>query len=291
MCFEMESMAHPHIEPLAQTRLVFIGMSSVFINGQTAHPLAACTLARAFGFATVTDGVTRVTSIDELDDYVEKEVIPRHGKEGDVLYMLAPNGQVVDLLKVKTAWYVIARAIREKVKALVSDTARDSATPPRFVIDSTGKLTLAGASKNKKGRGSAVNVQLAAGQALSDTTEHRQVQKVMLQSGREASVILDKVNGEGVKLYSVDSITLLHARAEMTKKAVIKRLDDMVSTKQLAFRDAQHLQRYKAIGERLVDYIVSLSEAGDNCQCVIDDYPATWQASVSKSGLDDGWAA
>ena len=37
-----------------------------------------------------------------------------YGHEGEVLYYLDSKGQVIGLLKRKTAWYVILRAIREK---------------------------------------------------------------------------------------------------------------------------------------------------------------------------------
>lgn len=39
-----------------------------------------------------------------------------YGFEGEVFYYVGDDGQVFGMLKKKTAWYIILRAIREKVR-------------------------------------------------------------------------------------------------------------------------------------------------------------------------------
>ncbi|OWA50535.1 hypothetical protein BV898_15048 [Hypsibius exemplaris] len=44
-----------------------------------------------------------------------------HGYEGEVLYFVDKNGDVIGLLKKKTIWYIIIRALREKAKNAASE--------------------------------------------------------------------------------------------------------------------------------------------------------------------------
>jgi hypothetical protein len=43
-----------------------------------------------------------------------------HGYEGEVLYFLDSKNEVIGLLKKKTTWYIIIRAIREKLRNYMS---------------------------------------------------------------------------------------------------------------------------------------------------------------------------
>ncbi|CAF1331444.1 unnamed protein product [Adineta steineri] len=49
----------------------------------------------------------------------------RHECEGSVLYFLNKNDQVIGLLKKKTIWYVLLRAIREKARPMLSHWEKD----------------------------------------------------------------------------------------------------------------------------------------------------------------------
>ena len=40
-----------------------------------------------------------------------------HGYEGEVMYFVDMNDNVIGLVKKKTAWYIVLRAIREKAAA------------------------------------------------------------------------------------------------------------------------------------------------------------------------------
>ncbi|KAI8847604.1 hypothetical protein BC829DRAFT_395826 [Chytridium lagenaria] len=58
-----------------------------------------------------------------------------HGNEGRVIYFLDKEGEVIGLLKKKTVWYIVIRAIREKLKVYyaVDFTAIDPSQPlPRM---------------------------------------------------------------------------------------------------------------------------------------------------------------
>ena len=41
-----------------------------------------------------------------------------YGYEGEVLYFLDDKNDTIGLLKKKTAWYVLARAVREKARTI-----------------------------------------------------------------------------------------------------------------------------------------------------------------------------
>ena len=48
------------------------------------------------------------------------QVRKEYGFEGEVMYFVDKKDHVIGLLKKKTAWYILARAIREKASAAVS---------------------------------------------------------------------------------------------------------------------------------------------------------------------------
>ena len=55
-----------------------------------------------------------------------EEVRAGYGYEGEVLYFMDADGCTVGLVKKKTAWYVVCRAIREKVNSATSQHRRES---------------------------------------------------------------------------------------------------------------------------------------------------------------------
>ena len=75
-------------------------------------------------------------------DTVKYEIIPAskaeermesirrdYGTEGEVMYFVNGEGHVIGLLKKKTAWYVLARAIREKARYAVSRFVKSPSEP------------------------------------------------------------------------------------------------------------------------------------------------------------------
>ncbi len=58
----------------------------------------------------------RITSGNRThSDFVAAERV-REDREGAVAYFLDAAGRVIGLWKLKTAWYILVRAIREKVR-------------------------------------------------------------------------------------------------------------------------------------------------------------------------------
>ncbi len=58
-------------------------------------------------------------SLDSLDDRL-RTIRQDYGYEGEVLYFLDADNTVMGLLKKKTIWYILCRAIREKLRATCS---------------------------------------------------------------------------------------------------------------------------------------------------------------------------
>lgn len=50
----------------------------------------------------------------------EKQARKDHGHEGYVLYFLDSDENVIGLLKKKSVWYIIVRALREKLRFFIS---------------------------------------------------------------------------------------------------------------------------------------------------------------------------
>ena len=61
----------------------------------------------------------------DTDDYLTK-IRKDYGYEGVVLYFLDSDFNVIGLLKKKTAWYIIIRAVREKLRRHISPKNAES---------------------------------------------------------------------------------------------------------------------------------------------------------------------
>ena len=147
--FEYESPLHQHIVHLSAERLVLIGASGIHLRGRTLHPIFATALGRCFGFASVLDDLTTHPAQDL--ERVCAQIGEGWNTEGSVLVLLDAAHLVLDLVKVKAWWYVLLRAMREKLRRLVPadpDSLRlvqrntrlrfeqlevDLRIPPRFV--------------------------------------------------------------------------------------------------------------------------------------------------------------
>ena len=113
--FEFEQREYQHLEFLTEDKMVFIGLSSVFLGGITLHPYIASKIGQLMEFKTVIDDF-KLLRVDRLDNYVDSEITPLPLKEGFVIYKLNNRGEVVSLTKIKTQWYVIYRKVREKIR-------------------------------------------------------------------------------------------------------------------------------------------------------------------------------
>ena len=51
-----------------------------------------------------------------------------YGYEGEVLYFLDDQNNVIGLIKKKTAWYILCRALREKTAHIVNEFSKNPET-------------------------------------------------------------------------------------------------------------------------------------------------------------------
>ena len=61
-----------------------------------------------------------IISLNQIEDYLLK-VRNDYGYEGCVLYFLDEDSNVIGILKKKTTWYIIIRAVREKLRSYLSN--------------------------------------------------------------------------------------------------------------------------------------------------------------------------
>jgi len=114
--FEFESTQYQHVVPLVQNKLVLIGCSGFHLGGKAVHPVLPFAFSQYFDFTCVfkKDDFKEYDK-SELDTVCER-VKSKWQTEGYVLVLLNKFDRVIDLVKVKSTWYVLLRAIREKTK-------------------------------------------------------------------------------------------------------------------------------------------------------------------------------
>ena len=125
--FEILNPCTQHVEDLShleRSELRFISWTSSYEDRKNnAHsycavnPQVGIDLAQKIGFKTVRYDIIQPTEVDERMDKIRHD----YGYEGEVLYFLDSDENVIGLLKKKTAWYVVARAIREQVANALND--------------------------------------------------------------------------------------------------------------------------------------------------------------------------
>lgn len=159
MIVELLDPESEHVElfPFAEPRVSFIafvagGLHDVPGLDKCLNPLLGFKLAEHFGFQPVTHEVAPFSDLDTI----MLEVRKGYGIEGLVLYFLDGAGDVMGLLKKKTVWYIVIRAIREKnrtmarrIQKLNEEAAkiRDTWKPPAAAATGDGGA----GKKNKRG--------------------------------------------------------------------------------------------------------------------------------------------
>ncbi|CAL1535278.1 unnamed protein product [Lymnaea stagnalis] len=131
--FEILSPAHQHVENLSYlTKPVvqFITWTSTELEPMpdkqlcTVPPHIGIQIARALGLKTIDYEVISNTEVDER----MKQIRQGYQYEGEVLYFLDETDVVIGLLKKKTAWYILCRAIREKARASAASLLKNRST-------------------------------------------------------------------------------------------------------------------------------------------------------------------
>ena len=114
---------HQHVEDLSylkEAELRFIcwapTFSEEFESFCGCSPELGFQLAKTLGLKTVDHSVVKGDVMDKLPQLMQ-EIREGYGYEGKVLYFVDDEGNVIGLLKKKTAWYILLRALREQLCA------------------------------------------------------------------------------------------------------------------------------------------------------------------------------
>ncbi|XP_077983154.1 uncharacterized protein LOC144437995 [Glandiceps talaboti] len=119
--FEILQPSHQHVEDLSylkEPEVKFITWTTSVLEPQDQSQLSSLSphvsiqIARALGLSTVQYDIIPIIQLDER----MKTVREGYQYEGEVFYFLDASKSVIGLLKKKTIWYIIVRAIREKVR-------------------------------------------------------------------------------------------------------------------------------------------------------------------------------
>ena len=146
-CFELEQPASMHIEmfDFDAPRLAFLAFTPSDIgsvsgdlemedgslsrgaqhgnhSGHCLPPVFGYRVAAMFGLTPV-PYTLHEASPSHVSDVIHK-VRLRWGDEGDVFYFVDAEGHTIGLVKVKTVWYVVARAIREKLRTMLRNLTK-----------------------------------------------------------------------------------------------------------------------------------------------------------------------
>ncbi|XP_025115189.1 uncharacterized protein LOC112576733 [Pomacea canaliculata] len=141
--FEILSPDHQHVEDLSYlcgNKLQFITWTSPDLNSEseaqlcTVPPHVGIEIARVLGLQTIE---YTVIPLSEVDSHITR-IRQGYQFEGEVLYFLENSSTVIGLLKKKTIWYIICRAIREKVRVAAAAALKNGST---FSVSSFVKKT------------------------------------------------------------------------------------------------------------------------------------------------------
>ncbi|XP_076449825.1 uncharacterized protein LOC143286118 [Babylonia areolata] len=131
--FEILSPDHQHVEDLSHlpgNQLQFITWTAPDLDPAsdrelcTVPPHIGIEIARALGLSTVDYSILPVSDVESRMAQIRQG----YQYEGEVLYFLDDGGSVIGLLKKKTIWYIICRAIREKVRGAVAGKVKNGST-------------------------------------------------------------------------------------------------------------------------------------------------------------------
>ncbi|XP_052232547.1 uncharacterized protein LOC127845565 isoform X2 [Dreissena polymorpha] len=132
--FEILSPLHQHVVDLTHLKspqLKFITWTKCELEASeklqhlnVVPPHVGIEIARCLGLDPVD---YEIMEMKDLEPHI-KQIRQGFNTEGAVLYFHDNKGQVIGLLKKKSTWYIICRAIREKVKNAVSSMQRNPNT-------------------------------------------------------------------------------------------------------------------------------------------------------------------
>lgn len=132
--FELLSPDHQHVEDLSHLAtpvLKFIAWTSCHLESAGCNlmtqlcglpPDSGIELARLFELDAVDYTVISLVSLEEH----MADIRSRYGVEGEVLFFLDDDRRTIGMLKKKTVWYIVVRAIRQKAHAVCLSYSKNS---------------------------------------------------------------------------------------------------------------------------------------------------------------------
>lgn len=107
------------------------------------NPLVSAQLAQSWNIKSFQYEVTPLQGgTDKIEEYM-RTIRNGYGIEGKVLYFLDEQEHVIGLLKKKSVWYIVLRAIREKLKQYHRNLSKNKAGDVFEVINLTEKTVKA----------------------------------------------------------------------------------------------------------------------------------------------------
>ena len=152
--FEMMDPEDQHVELLKNKKptVCFITFTSGWQGeGQTEnklcmYPLHSERVASSFGVPTIQYEIVPMPPGEEerriqFDD-LQTRIRGGYGDEGRVLYYATEANEVIGVLKKKTLWYILLRALREKFKGYCAFLSRQRAGKPNKITTLEGQRDL-----------------------------------------------------------------------------------------------------------------------------------------------------
>lgn len=137
--FEILNPNHPHVEDisfLSFPQMKFITWTSNILISNSADdnnssfqlstfaPDVSIEIARCFGLSTVDYEVIDTEELDERMNMVRNY----YDREGEVFFFVDCHRNVIGMLKKKSIWYIIVRAIREKIRTTCNKYLKNPST-------------------------------------------------------------------------------------------------------------------------------------------------------------------
>ncbi|XP_041375702.1 uncharacterized protein LOC121388446 [Gigantopelta aegis] len=141
--FEILAPHHQHVEDLSylsspQLKFITWTLSDLEPSKEnqlcTVPPHIGIEIARALGLTTVDYEMLPLSHVENR----MKRIREGYSYEGEVLYFLDSSGSVMGLLKKKTIWYILCRAIREKVRGACASAEK---SPNNYSVSKSINMT------------------------------------------------------------------------------------------------------------------------------------------------------
>ena len=240
--------------------------------GQCLPPAYGYLLASTFGLTPVPYQIHSTLEVERII----REVRGRHGDEGDVLYFVAEDGETIGLVKTKTVWYTVARAIREKMRTMVSKATKiREGKPVKGFWNPQQGIVAATGGGGQGGEG-------GEGEKKNDSTSNTQSKKKKSKKKKKKNKTLEE---RGTQYVAPSIEDVLSTLCERTVCSVQRRIVQLQVW--LKFND-DVLSKYDVIGASFIRWAMQ-EFIGERLALpdVASAYPVLWLRHLKFTGLDD----